>query len=133
MPTLERVMVVEDDPDIRDILDMSLGTLGGFTLSLHDAAHSAIDAVAAFAPQLIVLDVMLPDMSGPEAMPLLKDRLQGTPTVIVFLTATAGTGVREEFMRLGAHEVMFKPFDPVTLPGLLEGIWSQHQTEGTAD
>jgi len=133
MPTLERVMVVEDDPDIRDILDMSLGTMGGFTLSLHAEAHSAIDAVADFAPQLIVLDVMLPDMSGPEALPFLKQRLHDKPAVVVFLTATAGTGVREEFMAKGAQVVMFKPFDPVTLPGLLEGVWTQHQTEGTPD
>ncbi|MFY7905294.1 MAG: response regulator [Burkholderiaceae bacterium] len=128
---LERILVVEDDPDIRDILDMSLGTIGGFKLSLHEDARSAIGAVADFAPQLIVLDVMLPDMSGPEALPFLKERLHGLSTVVVFLTATAGTAVREEFMAKGAQEVMFKPFDPVTLPGLLEGVWSQHQTEGT--
>lgn len=128
MPTLERVMVVEDDPDIRDILEMSLETLGGYTLSLHSHAQSAIDAVADFAPQLIVLDVMLPDMSGPEALPLLRKRLGNVPTVVVFLTATAGMGVRDEFMRAGAQEVMFKPFDPVILPGLLEGVWSQHQS-----
>ena len=133
MPTLERVMVVEDDPDIRDILELSLGTLGGFTLSLHSAAQSAVDAVVDFAPQLIVLDVMLPDMSGPEALPLLRDRLQGTSSVIVFLTANAGTGVREGFMSKGAQEVLFKPFDPVTLPGLLEGIWLQHQQTSPAD
>lgn len=128
MPTLERVMVVEDDPDIRDILEMSLGTLGGYTLSLHSHAQSAIDSVAEFSPQLIVLDVMLPDMSGPEALPLLRQHMKGIPTVVVFLTATAGVGVHDEFMRLGAQEVMFKPFDPVTLPGLLEGIWCQHPT-----
>lgn len=128
MPTLERVMVVEDDPDIRDILEMSLETLGGYTLSLHSHAQSAIDVVAEFAPQLIVLDVMLPDMSGPEALPLLRKKLAGLPTVVVFLTATANLGVRDELMRAGAQEVMFKPFDPVILSGLLEGIWIQHQT-----
>ncbi|MDZ4163306.1 MAG: response regulator [Burkholderiales bacterium] len=128
MPPLERVMVVEDDPDIRDILELSLGTLGGYTLSLHSHAQSAIEAVAEFAPQLIVLDVMLPDMSGPEALPLLREGMGPTPTVVVFLTATAGVGVHEEFMQLGAQEVMFKPFDPVALPGLLEGVWCQHTT-----
>lgn len=128
MPTLERVLVVEDDPDIRDILELSLGTLGGYTLSLHSHAQSAIEAVTAFAPQLIVLDVMLPDMSGPEALPLLRDKLGGLPAVVVFLTATAGMGVRKEFLDAGAQEVMFKPFDPVTLPGLLEGVWMQHQS-----
>jgi DNA-binding response OmpR family regulator len=127
MPTLERVMVVEDDPDILDILELSLGTLGGYTLSLHSHAQSALDAVAAFAPQLIVLDVMLPDMSGPEALPLLREHLGSLSAVVVFLTATASRDMREELLRAGAQEVMFKPFDPVTLPGLLDGVWRCHQ------
>lgn len=123
MPPLERIMVVEDDPDIRDILELSLDNLGGFTLSLHDHAGSALNAVAGFAPDLILLDVMLPDLSGIEALPRFRAQAAGQRAAIVFLTAKAAPGVREEFLALGAQDVLFKPFDPVALPAALQGIW----------
>lgn len=127
MAKLEHLMVIEDDPDIRDILELSLDTLGGFTLSLHENARSALEAVEAFQPQLVLLDVMLPDMSGPDMLPLLRQACKGAQPVVVLLTANARTGVRDEYLQLGVQEVMFKPFDPVTLAGLLEGIWLQNQ------
>lgn len=127
MALLERVMVVEDDPDIRDILELALDTLGGFTLSLHEDARSALGALGHFQPQLVVLDVMLPDMSGPDMLPLLREACASAQPVVVLLTANARAGVRDEYLQLGVQEVMFKPFDPVTLAGLLEGIWLQNQ------
>lgn len=123
MKTLRKIMVVEDDPDIRDILELSLDTLGGFELSLHDNAISALNTVASFAPDLILLDVMLPDLSGPEALPRFREQPAGEAAAIVFLTAKASTAARDEYLALGAQEVLFKPFDPVALPDTLQALW----------
>jgi CheY-like chemotaxis protein len=124
MTDLKRVMVVEDDPDILEILELSLGTLGGFEVSLHSHARPALLNLDRFAPQLIVLDVMLPDISGPQALQLLRQQTIGQKALVVFLTANASAGVREQYLALGAQEVLFKPFDPVQLPVVLQNLWA---------
>ncbi len=128
MKTLKKIMVVEDDPDIRDILELSLDTLGGFALSLHDNAVSALNSVSSFSPDLILLDVMLPDLSGPEALPKFREQPAGQAAAIVFLTAKASTTARDEYLALGAQEVLFKPFDPVALPDTLQAVWTSIQS-----
>lgn len=130
MSTLNRILLVEDDPDIRDILELSLGTIGGFEVSLHGDARSALAQIEVFKPQMVLLDVMLPDMSGPEALPLIRGTPVGAAAAIVFLTAKAGTGVRESYLALGAQDVLFKPFDPMTLPDELHRIWDQSGHQG---
>lgn len=128
MPSLNRILLVEDDPDIREILELSLGLVGGCALSVHADVRSAIAQVEAFQPHIILLDVMLPDMSGPEALPLFRASPAGAQAAIVFLTAKAGTGVRESYLALGAQDVLFKPFDPMTLPDTLAQVWNQYRT-----
>ena len=128
MTGLNRILLVEDDPDIREILELSLGMVGGYTLSAHADVRSALAQVEAFKPQVILLDVMLPDMSGPEALPLFRANLAGAQAAIVFLTAKAGTGVRESYLALGAQDVLFKPFDPMALPDTLASVGNQHST-----
>lgn len=127
MSTLNRILLVEDDPDIRDILELSLGTVGGYEVSMHSDAKSALASVEGFQPQMILLDVMLPDLSGPEALPLLRSTHAGSKAAIVFLTAKAGTGVRESYLALGAQDVLFKPFDPMSLPDQLAQVWERVQ------
>jgi CheY-like chemotaxis protein len=73
---------------------------------------------------MIVLDVMLPDISGPEALPLFRNTTYGATAAVVFLTAKAGVGVREGYLALGAQDVLFKPFDPMTLPDQLAQVWA---------
>lgn len=128
MKTLKKIMVIEDDPDIRDILELSLDTLGGFELSLHDNAVSALASASNFCPDLILLDVMLPELSGPEALPKFREQPAGQAAAIVFLTAKASASARDELMLQGAQEVLFKPFDPVTLPEQLQAIWEAIQS-----
>lgn len=127
MQTLERIMVVEDDPDILDIFEMSLGMLGGFEVRLCENAIDAVNAVPLFKPHLIVLDVMLPGLSGPDALPRIRAQPEGDEIVIVMMTARISTQGKNEYLSLGADEVLFKPFEPTELPSALNAIWEQKQ------
>lgn len=123
MEKFERVMCVEDDPDIRLILDFSIGRIGGFSLCLCDGGQEALNKVESFRPQLILLDVMMPDMSGPETLERLRTLpvMRGVP--IVFLTAKAMQDEVEELLAYGATGIIVKPFDPVALPENIRIFW----------
>ncbi len=123
MELFERVMCVEDDPDIRLILDFSIGRMGGFSLCLCESGAQALERVDAFKPQLVLLDVMMPEMSGPETLARLRALpvMQGVP--IVFLTAKAMQDEVEALLEYGATGIIVKPFDPVALPQNIRIYW----------
>ena len=74
---LNRVMLVEDDTDIRTVASMALEMVGGMQVRACASGEEALAAVAEFAPQLIVLDVMMPGMNGPEVLAQLRARRHG--------------------------------------------------------
>jgi CheY-like chemotaxis protein len=123
MDDLQRVMCVEDDPDIRMILEFSLGRLGGYQVKLCASGLEALDQVKFFVPQLVLLDVMMPEMSGPETLQHLREMesMRGVP--IVFLTAKAMQDEVEALLEHGATGIIVKPFDPVSLPKDIRIYW----------
>ena len=123
MDKLQRVMCVEDDPDIRKILEFSLGLLGGYTLSLCASGLEALEKAASFTPHMVLLDVMMPEMSGPQTLRRLRelDCMRGVP--IVFVTAKATQEELEALLQHGATGTIVKPFDPVTLPSDIHIYW----------
>jgi CheY-like chemotaxis protein len=120
-----RVMCVEDDADIRMILEFSLQRLGGYELCLCASGQEAIDRVAVFSPDLVLLDVMMPGLSGPQTLELLRKlpAMSGVP--VVFLTAKAMLNEVEDLLQHGATGIIVKPFDPVKLPENVQFYW-QH-------
>jgi CheY-like chemotaxis protein len=123
MEEFKRVMCVEDDPDIRMILEFSLHRLGRYDLQVCSGGHEALGIVDHFAPQLVLLDVMMPELSGPQTLELLRlrDVMRGVP--VVFLTAKAMHDEVESLLQFGAAGVIVKPFDPVTLPKDIRVYW----------
>jgi CheY-like chemotaxis protein len=131
MDELRRVMCVEDDSDIRMILELSLRQIGGYELCACSSGMEAIEQAPVFRPQLVLLDVMMPGLSGPETLPLLRkiDGMQGVP--IVFLTAKAMREEIEALLEHGATGVIVKPFDPVTLPKDIQIYWQHGRPPNT--
>lgn len=123
MSELERILYVEDDPAIQAIAKISLETVGGFEVRVCSSGAEALAAAPDFAPQLVLLDVMMPEMDGVETFQELR-KLPGTAeTPIVFLTAVAQEHELARYRELGALEVFVKPFDPMTLPAELRRVW----------
>lgn len=123
MSELRRIMCVEDDPDIRMILDFSLATVGGYEVCLCPGGLSALVRAPEFRPDLVLLDVMMPDLSGPETLAALREQsgMKGVP--VVFMTAKAMPDEVEALLQYGATGVIVKPFDPVTLPQDIRIYW----------
>ena len=123
MSGLQRVLCVEDDADIRMLVEFSLTRLGGYQVMACADGRSAIAAAQAFAPNLVLLDVMMPGMSGPETLAALRslEALQHVP--VIFLTAKAMLEEVEALLVHGATGVIVKPFDPVRLPEQVRMFW----------
>lgn len=125
MIELERIMHIEDDLAIQEVTRIALEIVGGFTiLSCSSGAHG-LTQIDRFAPQLILLDVMMPGMDGPETLSRLRQMPGSEQTPVIFMTAKAQTHEIEAYRSLGAADVIIKPFDPMALANQINVIWAQ--------
>jgi CheY-like chemotaxis protein len=113
--TALRVLYVDDEPDIREVVEISLSLDPDFVTQSCDSGQEALAIAADWSPDLILLDVMMPVMDGPATLARLRDDAQTTGIPVVFMTARAQTRELDHFRSLGAVGVIPKPFDPMTL------------------
>lgn len=132
MSELNLVLYVEDDPDIQMVAQMALEVVGGLSLKACSSGPEAIDAAAICRPDLILLDVMMPGMDGPQTLAELR-KLPGTAsTPVIFMTAKVQAAEVAHYRTLGAIGVIAKPFDPMQLAQQVRQLWSQHGQDGAA-
>lgn len=122
MPSAPRLLHVEDDLDIQMIVQMALVDLGGYEVMHCLSGAEAVARAAAFAPDLMILDFMMPGMNGLATLQALRG-LPGLDAVpAVFMTAKPLDVASDEMSGLGVIGVISKPFDPVALPGQVAGF-----------
>jgi CheY-like chemotaxis protein len=114
-----RILHVDDEPDIREIVDLSLGLNSEFEVHACASGEEAIAAAAEWSPILILLDVMMPGMDGPTTLRHLRQNPKTSDIPVLFMTARAQTREVEHFYSLGAQGVISKPFDPMTLASVV--------------
>ncbi len=121
---LERILYVDDESDIQEIVAMALELIGDVEIKTCGSGREALALVDSFAPDIILLDVMMPEMDGPTTLEALKrhPRFAGTP--VVFVTAKAHAREVERFRELGAADVIAKPLDPMKLGDQVKRIWA---------
>jgi two-component system, OmpR family, response regulator len=122
---LKRILYVDDEPDIRAVAKMALENVGGFTVLICASGAEALQRAAEFAPDLILLDVMMPEMDGPATLAALRRLPALAATPVLFFTAKVQTGEVEQFKSLGALDVVPKPFKPMLLSQTLRDIWER--------
>lgn len=127
-PSLQNILYVEDEPDIQAVAGIALENIGGFTLKTCSNGQDAIDAAIDFQPDLILLDVMMPDMDGPTTLSELRKLPQLNDTPAMFMTAKVQPQEIDYLKSLGAIDVIPKPFDPMTLSEQIKEIWLNHKT-----
>jgi CheY-like chemotaxis protein len=113
--TSYRILHVDDEPDIREIVDMSLGLSAEFEVRACACGPDAIEAAAEWSPFLILLDVMMPGMDGPTTLAHLRRDPRTADIPVLFMTARAQEREVQQLIALGAQGVISKPFDPMTL------------------
>ena len=124
---LTRILYVEDDPDIQAIAMMVLETISGFTVEPCSSGSEALAKAVAFQPDLVLLDVMMPGMDGPETLKGLRNFPELKATPVVFMTAKVQPQEVQGYLDLGAVGVIAKPFDPMTLAQELRDIWANNE------
>ncbi len=125
MSQLEAIMHVDDDADILEITRIALSVLDQFTLHQFDSGPKALEALGDVSPDLLLLDLMMPDMTGKDLWGAIKNRDPIDHPPAVFMTAAAEDAMREELIAEGALGVIAKPFDPTTLGNQLRSIWAE--------
>jgi len=119
LPAGARILVVDDEPGIVDAVATAL-RYEGFNVEEAVNGRDALSAVAAFEPDLVVLDWMLPDIDGLEVGRRLRER--GFKTAILFLTAKGGVENKVEALRAGGDDYVTKPFSLAEIVARVQAI-----------
>lgn len=122
-PTLQRIFYVEDEPDIQAVARLALEAVGGFTVEIAGSGEAALARVAAFQPDLLLLDVMMPGLDGPATLRALRALPAAAQLPAIFITARVQSHEVTELTAAGAIGVIAKPFDPMTLAATIKKLW----------
>jgi two-component system OmpR family response regulator len=117
-----RVLIVDDDDDIRTITRLSLTTVGGMDVVEAADGRAAVDAALCDRPDLILLDVMMPEMDGVQTLAALRSHGPVARIPVVFLTAKALQSEIDRLLSFNVAAVFVKPFDPLTLADRLRDV-----------
>lgn len=126
MNQLSRVLYVEDEPDIQAVARVALQTVGGLTVKICSSGEEALRDASAFAPDMILLDVMMPGMDGPGTLAALRALPELNQIPVAFMTAKVQPEEVAHYKSLGALDVVAKPFNPMTLADQVRSIWRMH-------
>ena len=110
-----KVLIIDDEDDIRSIAAMSLGLLGGAEVVEADSGKDGIDKASQEKFDVILLDMMMPGMDGPSTLTALRENPTTNGIPVIFLTARAMNSEVEQLKKMGAKGILTKPFDPASL------------------
>jgi len=122
---LKTAMYVDDEPDIREIVEMALGLIDNLTVRTCGSGEQALKVMPEVMPDLVLLDVMMPAMDGPSTLSRMRAN-QSLPLIpVIFVTAKAMPQEIAYFRELGAIGVIAKPFDPMLLGEQVLTLWER--------
>jgi CheY-like chemotaxis protein len=110
-----RLLHIEDEPDIREVVQLAVTLDPVFEMRSCESGAEGVIEAAAWQPDIILLDVMMPVLDGPATLAQLRANPETAAIPVVFMTARAQSRETERFRALGAVGVIAKPFDPMTL------------------
>jgi two-component system, cell cycle response regulator len=120
---LKSLLYVDDDADIREIVDMALSLDGGVKVHTSDGGERALLKMRVERPDLVVLDVMMPGMDGPTLLRRMRSDPELAHIPVIFMTAKVNLNDTGRFREMSAIGVIGKPFDPMTLGKQVRALW----------
>ncbi|MCM2327188.1 MAG: response regulator [Lysobacter sp.] len=120
-----RILHVDDQPDIRGIVKLALGKLGGFNVLSCSSGEEALAAAPGFAPELLLIDMNMPGMDGMALLTRFREAGVGVPAI--FFTARINPSDLVRYRAAGAIGTLSKPFDPLKLGRQITQIWMENQ------
>lgn len=125
MTDLNKILYVEDEPDIQMIARVALENVGGFEILVCSSGSEAVEQAEAFKPDLFLLDVMMPGMDGPTTLKELRKISSLENTMVMFMTAKVQPQEVEFLESLNVAAVIAKPFDPMELANNIRESWAK--------
>ena len=110
-----RILIIDDEDDIRQVAALSLETISGWDVVLARSGAEGIEVATKEQPDAILLDVMMPEMDGPTTFLKLQANPQTVKIPVLLLTAKVQGSDQRRFAGLGVAGILFKPFDPLLL------------------
>lgn len=120
-PERKCVLIVDDEQDIREVAALSF-ELAGWNVVTASSGRSGLVAAQAVAPDVLLLDYMMPELDGAATFTLLREDPRTRDIPVIFLTAKIQNADRRRYEQLGVRGVIAKPFDPLGLPAEVEKL-----------
>jgi len=123
MKELKKILYAEDEPDVQTVVELTIEAMSNFQLKICGNGKILLECVDEYNPDLILLDVMMPEMDGPTTFKNLRLNEKTKDIPVIFMTAKAQIHEVDIFKEMGALGVITKPFDPMDLCNQIQEIW----------
>lgn len=130
MKELKKILYAEDEQDVQTIVEMIIQSMSDYEIKICDNGRLLLECVEDYNPDLILLDVMMPEMDGPTAFEKLQENPKTKNIPVIFMTAKAQIHEVKIFKETGVIGVITKPFDPVLLCSKIKEIWEENTKNG---
>ncbi|HWA93652.1 MAG TPA: response regulator [Terracidiphilus sp.] len=117
-----RILIIDDESDIREVAALSLETLAGWEVMVASSGAQGLARAATYQPDAILLDVMMPGMDGPTTFKELRKNPTTAHIPVLLLTAKVQASDQHLFANLEVAAVLTKPFDPLTLSNQVANV-----------
>ena len=121
---LRKVLFVDDDKEMHPLIQKGLRSIYNIESLICSSGAEALEKLTSFNPDLIILDVMMPDLSGTDVIKKLKEKKETRNIPVVFFTAKEKVVELEELMGMGPIGLILKPANPETLSHEIQDIWN---------
>ena len=122
--TLSKILLVEDDLNLCEIAKIALHDVGGFDVKICTSGKECLAIAPQYQPDLILLDVVMPEMDGPSTLKKLRETDACQKSMVIFLTAKVRPDEIQMLKTFGAKAVIAKPFNPITLAEEITSIYN---------
>ncbi len=127
-PNFKKVLIVDDEPDILEIVSYNL-IKEGYDIQTAKNGIEALEKVSTFKPDLVLLDIMMPKMTGVEVCQILRSKTEYNDMLIIFLTALSDEASQIKGLETGADDYVSKPISPKVLISRVNAVFRRLQKE----
>jgi CheY-like chemotaxis protein len=120
--TKKSILLIDDEETIQEVVQVGIEIESGWQVAIASSGAEGIDLAQSQQPDVILLDVMMPEMDGIDTLSQLKSNQQTSSIPVIFLTAKAQAEEKNQFQSLGVVDVITKPFNSMTLASQIAKI-----------
>lgn len=119
---MKRILIIDDEFDIRAVAELALKAVGGWQVSTASNGIEGLEKASAEQPDVILLDVMMPDMDGIATFNALQANPATQSIPVILLTAKVQAADQRRFAELGVRAIITKPFKAMKLPSQISSV-----------